>query len=369
MANKSYEQALADYREAYENLYRPAIGKPIERGKELQIEALSSRGELAVNASRRMGDVLSDATSSDDIDVRDLAGLKLLASAATDLALARELIETGGEAAEAERSGSVALNDPELRAVLEAPLDGSFNWALITERAALPTVPDQARIALQEEVKDALKEIPNQAADLSIRAVTGAANFGLGPVQPILSGALDEILKHLPDVVSSVLRTAARLIAEAVRKLWAAFGKEAQEEVQKEAEGWWKKVWKDGSLVSGLLLDLYQVQAINDELATLIAKVPSGSNFNEANRKCEELVGRYAKIKSVLEWVLRALGWLKTPLLAAVPWGPVVAYTIYVAVLGYSVYSGGDYVDAERFQAAWLDHVVGVRTIVERALS
>ena len=51
------------------------------------------------------------------------------------------------------------------------------------------------------------------------------------------------------------------------------------------------------------------------------------------------------------------------------PWGPVAAYTIYVAVLGYGVYSGGDYVDAKRFQAAWLDHVVGVRTIVKRTLS
>jgi hypothetical protein len=136
-----------------------------------------------------------------------------------------------------------------------------------------------------------------------------------------------------------------------------------------EAQGWLKKVWNNGSLVTGLLVDLYQVQEIKDELAAAIAKAPDGSDFNGANRKCEELVGRYGKIKSVLEWVLRALGWLKTPLIAAQPWGPIAAYTIYIAVFGYGVYSGGDYVDAKRFQSAWLDHVVGVRKSVANALS
>jgi hypothetical protein len=57
------------------------------------------------------------------------------------------------------------------------------------------------------------------------------------------------------------------------------------------------------------------------------------------------------------------------PLLAAAPCGPIAAYAIYAGVFGYTVYSGGDYLDAQRFSGKWLDHVTGLRTIVTTAMA
>jgi hypothetical protein len=364
MANISYEQALAAYRSASEELYRRSETQAAERGAGLQAEAPASRGEALVEASRQLGDVLSDAVQSEEPDLRDLAGLKLLATAATDLAMANDLLEAVEQQEGIERSGSYVLSDPEVTAVIEMPLEGAVMQTLVVERAALPIDPAQARAALKEIVDQVVTEIPSDAADVTSRVVTGAVDFGLGPAKDLFSGAVDEIVAKLPDAVGWTLHTAARLIAEAIRKVWSAFGKKAQDEVQNRAQNWLKEVWNDGRLVSGLLQKLYQTPNIQTELYGQIKGASDQADFNGANRKCEELVSRYGKIKSILIWVLRAIGALKAPLLAAPPWGPVAAYTVYVAVLGYIVCSGGDYLDADWFQSAWLDHVAGVRTIV-----
>lgn len=129
------------------------------------------------------------------------------------------------------------------------------------------------RTALQDRVKDACKDIPDQASELRVTTVTSALNFGLGPAPALLSGTVDEILKDVPEAVGLVFRTIARLVAEAIRKLWTAFGKQAQDEIQKEAQGWFKKIWNDRSMVTGLLLELYDIKEIEDELATAIASL------------------------------------------------------------------------------------------------
>jgi hypothetical protein len=369
MTSISYNEALADYRDAFRSLYRPRVGSAVERGAVVQSDALPLRIEALIGASRHLGDVLTEAADSENVDVREIADLKLLASAATDLAMAHDLMESDGITVGIQRSGSTVLNDPELRAVLDAPFDPSFMSSGAKERAALPADSVRARAALKSTVLEALKVIPSDAAEVSIAAFTGAANFQFGPATTLLSGGLDEILRHVPDTIGLVLRNAARLIGAAVRKLWAAFGKSAQEQIQKEAESWWKDVWHDGALLTGLLLELYQTKTLNGQLSEMIANASEGSDFNAANRQCEALVGRFGKIKSVLKWVLKALGWLKVPLVTAAPWGPIAAYTIYVAVFGYSVYAGGDYLDTARFQTPWLNHVVGIRSVVEKGIA
>jgi hypothetical protein len=197
--------------------------------------------------------------------------------------------------------------------------------------------------------------------------MTSAVNFGLGPAKTLATGAVNEILQHLSDTVSLALRTAARLVAEAVRKLWAAFGAKAQDDIQTETQTWLKKVWNNGRLITGLLNDLYKSEDVKAELKEIIRKANVTSDFNGVNRRCSELNARFKKIKSILDWLLRAMGWLKKFLMAAVPWGPIAAYSVYVGTIGYAICSGGDYMDAERFQATWLDHVVGIRTIVKTA--
>jgi len=265
---------------------------------------------------------------------------------------------------EPERGASAILADPTIRSILDAPLQGSEMRKVQIERGALPTDPNEARSALQDEVNSSLTGIVSAAGDLSVSSMTGAVNFGLGSAQTLASGAVSEVLRHVPDAVSFALRAAARVVVEAIRKLWAAFGKDVQGKIEEQADGWLKKIWNNGALVTGLLTELYNLDALTNELTQAIANASRQSNFNDANRACSELEARYTKIKSVLDWILRGLGWLKGPLMGAIPWGPVAAYAIFVGIVGYAVYSAGDYIDAARFRSERLDHVVGVRTVV-----
>jgi hypothetical protein len=63
------------------------------------------------------------------------------------------------------------------------------------------------------------------------------------------------------------------------------------------------------------------------------------SQINGGTRRLSQLRGRYAKTKTVLGGILTVIGFVKSPLLLAVPWGPVVAYGVYTLVCGYAIYS------------------------------
>jgi hypothetical protein len=45
----------------------------------------------------------------------------------------------------------------------------------------------------------------------------------------------------------------------------------------------------------------------------------------------------------------------------------VTTFSVYAGVIGYAVYLGGDYLDAKGFGAAWLDHVKGIRVVINAA--
>jgi hypothetical protein len=105
------------------------------------------------------------------------------------------------------------------------------------------------------------------------------------------------------------------------------------------------------------------------DIADETTKVSDVAAFKKAADALDDLSARYAKIISTLRWVMRAIGWVKAPLLGLSPWGPLAAYSVYGGVLGYSIYAGGDYLDAAWFDNKWLNHVVGLRAIVRSQMS
>ena len=65
MADKSYTEALHDYREAYRTLYRPTEGTSVERGEGLvSAAALQSRSDDLVRRAEELGDTLLKASRS-----------------------------------------------------------------------------------------------------------------------------------------------------------------------------------------------------------------------------------------------------------------------------------------------------------------
>jgi hypothetical protein len=240
------------------------------------------------------------------------------------------------------------------------------------ERGTLPRDPAAARAELDETINSYLEAIPRAAASLGQTAVAGLINVGFGPGREAATLLTQEILSHVPDGVSRLTRRAAQLAVEAVRKLMAALGPEQQSRALDQVRGWLDALQHQQAAVAGWLGTLYETKRLGQESHGFVAAAPASTaadRYNQATRGLDGLLAAYDSTHKVLEWELRIMAWIKPPLMAAVPWGPVVVYGVYASVLGYAVYSGGDYLDWYRVgDASWLDRVHGLRSTVRGAL-
>jgi hypothetical protein len=360
------DQAWKEYQQAIDRVRSPA-GAGVERASGISASTAPSELDKVVATSEQLRIALAEAVTTKSASERDLAGMKLMAAAVYDLSLAQELFERG-DAAEAvtERSAAAVFADPGLRAILDAPLEGGMT-SLVTERSAAPPDPAAARAGLLKSVEQFVTDIPKRSAKIVLDAIAGAGNFGFGPAQELLSAITQEVAAQVPQALSTFVSYAVKLVREAVLKLWDAFGKEKQTELENESRSWFKKLLDKPDIAAALLGQLYQVDALRKDIAAAIDRAPastSAGKLNEATQQLDELLARHEKLVSTLGWVVRGIGWAKTPLLAVPPWGPAAAYGVYVGVVGYAIYTGGDYLDAKGFAAAWLDHVQGARAII-----
>lgn len=375
----SVRDAWAAYDQAIRALYAPpagSVGRAPRGEVALSTEGLVERSRIVLDCSQALGDALTSALDTDNLDRRELAGWKLLAAAAYDLSIAADLLqaeEAGAELALTRSTRSAVAAVPELKEVLEAPMNARLDDLVMpATRAALPTEPAAAKMQLEKAIATLLDEIPDAAASMSQTAVSGVITAGLGPAQQMASVAVQEILAHLPDAASAVVRYAGQILAEALRKLEAALGKNAQEQAQDEASSWLKEIQQKRDTVTSLLDKLYKTKDIGAEVRGVVEAVDATTaavRYNQATQALHALLARYDKTKKVLEGLMRVLAFVKTPLLGAVPWGPIGVYGTYVSVLAYAVFSGGDYLDWYRLgDQPWLDRVDGLRTTVRTAV-
>lgn len=368
---------------AYQQAARDLYAGPAEEGAsktrggtKVGMEVSEQRGKAVLHQSQQFGAALVEALETDDLDQRELVSWKLLAAAAYDLSVANDLLEAEDNNAQKAtmRRASSTFADPELKEVLELPLDADMRGLVRSAtRAALPKDPKDAKDQLEKTIATFLDEIPDAAAELSQTAITSAVTIGFVPAQQVASVLTQELLARLPDVTSHIVRHAAQLVAEALRKLQATLGETGvQQKLQEEVSGWLKDIQEKRDTVTGLLDKLYEMERIGEETRGLLPEDPGllpAERYNEATRTLEELMARYSKTKKILGGVMRVLAFVKSALLPAVPWGPIGVYGVYTGVLAYSIFSGGDYLDWYRLgDRAWLDRVSGLRTTVSKAV-
>ena len=263
---------------------------------------------------------------------------------------------------------------PDFREVLEADLEAEPSNLMqpSTGLAVQPMDAAAARTKLEHTIATFLGEIPATAASVSQTAFSGIMATNLVPAQLLVSLAAQEILARLPDAASSIMRHAAQLLVEAVRKLQNSLGEQAQTQVADQVPKWLEEIQKKRDTVSGLLDKLYETPRIGEVTRALVQKAPDAAGaeaFIQANQALEQLMARYAKTKKILDGLLRVLAFVKVPLMAAVPWGPMGVYATYASVLTYAIFSGADYLDAERLSKwAWLDRVEGLQATVRSAV-
>jgi hypothetical protein len=328
-----------------------------------------------VASSERLKAELSADMTTEELTQRELTGLKLVAAAAYDLAIATDaaLLEEEGPAASTDRAAaSEVLTDPGLRRILDAP-PGTGTLAIVTvDRRARASDPVEAAGELRSDISEFLEEIPDQTAKTGLQAVTGMA----GLADTVLQGAavlpVPDILASVPDHASRLLHRAATLVTAALDKLLSAIGGEHGADVREAAYEWFGEIKGVEKLVAGLLGRLYEIERIRAEVDLLLKNAAASidaDHYNKAIDALEELLARYGTTTKTVTWVLRALSLVKRPLLGAVPWGPVAVGSCYIVSLGYIIYAGGDYLDWYRLgEAAWLDRVHGLRATVHDAV-
>lgn len=376
---QAYLNTWNEYQEAVNALYAPPSTTEVaERGAGVPAvtELLGERSETVLARSEELREILADSLETENLSQRELAGLKLVAAAAYDLSVASDLldVESTGPTGEVERSArSAVLASDVVRRVLDAPLEAGMLGLLESERAVLPNEPMAARAQLEATIATFLADIPQQAATMSQMAVAGVINLGGIPAQGAVSLAVQEILAHVPSGISLLVRRAAAMVVEAINKLWTAIGPQHESQARQQIVQWLDQFQQQRNMMVGVLNVLYETRRIGEETTGLVEAAPIGTTaaqYNQATQTLEALLDGYDKTKGVLEWTLRILALIKTPLLGAAPWGPLAAYSTYLGVLGYAIYSGGDYLDWYRTgNIAWLKRVQGLRTTVQRALS
>jgi hypothetical protein len=378
MPAQSFQEAWSAYEEAVQDLYRAptdVVAEAERSAGEIYAQKLQERGDVLVERSADVRAALVTSLQGDDLGQRELAGLKLIAAAAHDLSMASEMysLETVEPGAEVERGAfSAVLASPELRSVLDAPMEAGIMALVEVERAALPSDPAAARAELEKAITEFISEIPNEASGLSQKVIGGVVNLGLGPAQAAASLASQEILARVPEGLSLIARKAAVLVVEAIQKLRAALGSEQEQQVLDKAKEWLQKAQESQDAITELLDMIYETPRIKQEVETTLKDAPdtlTAAQFNQATQSLQDMLGRYSKTKGTLNVLMSVLAFAKTPLMTSVPWGPLAVYASYVGIFGYAVYSGGDYLDWYRTgQTDWLDRVKGLRTQVHTAL-
>lgn len=378
MPAQSFQEAWSAYEEAVQDLYRAptdVVAEAERSAGEIYAQKLQERGDVLAERSADVRAALVTSLQGDDLGQRELAGLKLIAAAAHDLSMASEMysLETVEPGAEVERGAfSAVLASPELRSVLDAPMEAGIMALVEVERAALPSDPAAARAELEKAITEFISEIPNEASGLSQKVIGGVVNLGLGPAQAAASLASQEILARVPEGLSLIARKAAVLVVEAIQKLRAALGSEQEQQVLDKAKEWLQKAQESQDAITELLDMIYETPRIKQEVETTLKDAPdtlTAAQFNQATQSLQDMLGRYSKTKGTLNVLMSVLAFAKTPLMTSVPWGPLAVYASYVGIFGYAVYSGGDYLDWYRTgQTDWLDRVKGLRTQVHTAL-
>ena len=419
--NQSFQDAYNEYLIALNKLYaRPSTTGRTEAQEQ---DYIAGASDALVARSKALREVLSNDIATMTMGQRELDGLKLLAAAMYDLAAASDLMQVKQEGPNSlvERKASgVALGSDQLRNILEASQEKGIAALRTVESESLPNDAAAAKEQLEKRVELYLKQIPKETAEICGLIVTD-----LGKLKPENSTpSTDNLKEQLPGSLPPASRAAANLLLEATQKLHAAIGEaegstqeqsasqeqsstgglfsmlpdtispyarglagiisgavdtlrsvvgqgQAQEDpVYEQIVGWLDEFQKRPGSLPAYLEELYNMQQIRADFYALLQNLPGNTpsaEYNRMTRSLDDLRERFNLTKGVIFQCLQILKSLKPALEQDKQWGRGTYYLLSLGLLGYAVYSGGDYLDWKRLdQTRWMKRVAGPQTIFKQ---
>lgn len=377
MTTTAYQASLAEYVGQLEGFLATAAEQP------RQLEAVSP-DDLVAQAdelSRLSSDLTAQTTDfleADDVAVRLGAEQHLLAQAMANLQVADRLLASAvavGEADAPSVAGDRALATTiapmdDVIALLQAPLTetaAQISTAGMLRQAGLPQATPTEVV---ETASDAMDHMVDGVVDFGKDTVAGLLGLDtalLKQAAALISKELGDLVEQLGDQVSRLVAKAVEFIVQAYDSILAALGQDVTNEMRQQISQWLEAL-REGETLSGLLDKVYEVQTVQQRVASAVgASDASPTVMAQVRDSIDALPGQFDARTKLSRQLLAGLGLIKRFPVTRVPMVELISAALYLALLGYAVYVGGDFVDAPKLER--LGRIPGVVHVVETGLA
>jgi hypothetical protein len=389
-ATENYFDVAGAYANGVRDLFSAPISPGVspERGTERtasQPEQVAKKAEQLLPLSEALTQSASARLSDADAAVRADAEVKLLAKAATDLEISMFLLDVAEKENEAtDRKASLPEFD---RAGFSAPqsIEESLEVLLrpksdlVLERDRSGSVLkdiESARAETMTEIESTFDLISRRAAKSGQKAIGGLLGLGVTEVASAV-GAVGKSITDFLGVGETLSRWYGFIRSYAIKAyeaVVALLGSAAQAVSQKVLEWFndltekWTGELKEGKLLDRWVKTLYETEATKRDLGVIVNGSTVGpEKYTVVIEDAKELRKLY---EQRIKWSDKILDWMPTlsgVATAVIPHGMMLVAVLYVALSGYVIVAGADYVDAPRIK--FLNRVPGIRSVVASNLA
>ncbi|MEI8306022.1 MAG: hypothetical protein WCF99_03040 [Chloroflexales bacterium] len=305
-------------------------------------------------------------------DQREVAATGLLALALTNVNIGELLLS----AAEDEQSG---VSWPGTRSDRGLIQPDTLDWQLSLILGTSPptasrtqtdrTLPaEPARLSLQEAVGDAISEITEAASRLTQQGLENltalASTEIIHTVGPKLAHAAALLSDNIP--AQPLIARVGDLLQRAYSALITAIGAPALSEIGKQILIWVDD-WRKGATINALVESMYGAPDLRESLEHLIS-----TSKHEAHPlidiiiQVDRLAPMYGCHIRLGQQLFEHLKYARPVLTQLLPQSMPFLAAFIIAVVGYGVLAGADYLDAPHFQP--INRIQGIAGIVKAGL-
>lgn len=376
MTTNDYQAAVAAYSDELRNLFGP---EPAEtRSAEPRPASADTLADRADRLAERSADLLNQTTpllDDDDPATRLGAEQSLLAQAVASLRVAEGLmvVEAAEEAAET-RSAAGRTEPPpsfdDLLALLETPLAAVGEEVTAEPALTRGRAPEATREELIAAANAAIDQVLGGVGSFGQDAVAGLLGLDtalLKQAAQLVSGELAELIAKLGEKASLLVSKAVKFLLQAYDSLLAALGQDAASALRQQAAAWIEQLQQGDSLAQ-LIGAVMQADVVRGRVAEVAAASQAAAEaFGAAQAGVEALPGSFQARTKLSSQLLAGMAVLKRIPAARLPMVELATAAVYIGLLGFVVYTGGDYVDAPRLER--VGRVPGVLQVVEAGLA
>jgi hypothetical protein len=373
----NYMKSARAYADGVRGLFAPsgppAKDRGIVRGPS-SYEDLAKKAEKLSSVSDNLTKMITSQLADTDPAVSMETSSRMLAKALTDLQISAQLLQ----AAEDEKNGASFDKTREAeRGTRTLGASEEYLTVLLAEDAAVrrkaeregrPSNIGQARAMLSTNIEDTLMIISDRTSKTVQSAIGGLAGLGAGELAHA-AGALGMNIAGIlgqAERVSRLYDLFRSFVSKVYDALIALVGESLMQRAGQRVLEWVNDL-KDGKYFNEILEALYQTKATQEELKKFVGDSQAGlEKFTGAIQGIDGLRNGYGDQVKLAEKLLKGLNFIGVLPGAVLPQAKLIFAVCYIALGGYVVLAGADYVDSPRIK--WLDRVAGVRRTVEGGL-